>query len=74
LQQPLLIVDLGASICISPHQLDFVIYKHSKMKIKDLSSSNKVAGEGIIKWNVINSPGATVTIEMSGFCIPGVVV
>jgi hypothetical protein len=42
------------------------------MKIKDLFSSNKVAGEGIIKWNVIDSSGATVTLQMPGFHIPGV--
>jgi hypothetical protein len=42
------------------------------MKIKDLSSSNKVAGEGIIKWNVINSSGATVTLKMPVFRIHGV--
>jgi hypothetical protein len=60
LLQPLLIVDLGASVCILPLQLDFVTYKHIKMKTKGLSSSNTVTGEGIIKWNIINSSGATV--------------
>ncbi len=48
----------------------FVTYKHSKMKIKDLSSSKMVAGEGIIKWNVSDSSGATVTLKMPGFHIP----
>jgi hypothetical protein len=44
------IIDLGASVCISPHRLDFITYNESKMKIKDLSSSNQVAGKGIIQW------------------------
>jgi hypothetical protein len=42
------------------------------MKIKDLSSSSMTAGQGIIKWNVINSSGATVTLKMHGFHVPGV--
>ena len=45
----MLIFDLGASICISPLCLNFVMYKPSIMKIKDLSSSNEVEDEGIIK-------------------------
>ncbi len=43
-----IIIDSGASVCISPHRSDFITYNKSKMKIKDLSSSNQVAGEGII--------------------------
>jgi hypothetical protein len=42
------------------------------MKIKDLSFSNIVTGEGIIKWKVIDSSGATVTLKMPNFHIPGV--
>jgi hypothetical protein len=34
------IINTGALVCISPHQSDFVTYASSKMKIKDLSSSN----------------------------------
>jgi hypothetical protein len=34
------IIDTGALVYISPHQSDFVTYASSKMKIKDLSSSN----------------------------------
>ena len=41
-----LIVDLGASVCITPHREDFTFYCDSKVKIKDLSKSNTVAGEG----------------------------
>jgi transposase InsO family protein len=40
---PPLIVDTGASVCISPLKSDFESYRSSTMRIKDLSSSNKVA-------------------------------
>jgi hypothetical protein len=43
-----LIVDSGASCCISPHREDFVTYHDSKVKIKDLSGVNKVSGEGMV--------------------------
>ena len=43
-----LIIDSGASVCIMPHQSDFVTYAASNMKIKDLSSPNTVAGEGLM--------------------------
>ncbi len=46
----MLIIDSGASICITPHRPDFITYKTNNMKIKDLSSSNKVAGEGLLRW------------------------
>ena len=36
------------AVCISTHRSDFVTHRDSKMKIKDLSSSNQVAGEGIL--------------------------
>jgi len=64
------IVDTGASVCISPHRSDFVTYNNSKMKIKDLSSSNQVAGEGILRWNLQDSLGNPVEIELMGYHIP----
>jgi hypothetical protein len=67
----MLIVDSGASVFISPLCLDFVTYKPSIMKIKDLLSSNKIGGEGIIKWNAINKHGHNVTIDVPGYHIPG---
>ena len=39
-----LIVDSGASCCISPHRDDFVEYHPSSVRIKDLSGLNSVAG------------------------------
>jgi hypothetical protein len=36
------IVDTGALVWISPHKKDFTMYVSSNMKIKDLSSTNKV--------------------------------
>jgi hypothetical protein len=46
------ILDTGASVWISPHKEDFAMYVSSNMKIKDLSSTNKVAGKGIIKLDL----------------------
>ncbi len=40
------------------------------MKIKDLSSSNQVAGEGILRWLIQDTHGASVIIELMGFHIP----
>jgi hypothetical protein len=65
-----LVIDSGASVCISPHKEDFVAYGASNMKIKDLSSSNTVAGEGIISWRLRDVNGTTVVIEVKGYHIP----
>jgi hypothetical protein len=67
-----LVVDSGASVCISPHKEDFVDYGASNMKIKDLSSSNTVAGEGIISWSLQDINGSTVVVEVKGYHIPHV--
>jgi hypothetical protein len=40
------------------------------MKIKDLSSSNQVAGEGILCWLIQDTHGASVIIELMGYHIP----
>ena len=67
-----LIIDTGASCCVSPCRDDFVpgTYRPSKMKIKDLSSMNKVAGKGMIKWHVLDRQGNTHCIELEGYHIP----
>ncbi len=67
---PPLIVDTGASVCITPLKSDFDTYRPSTMRINDLSSSNKVAGEGQIKWHVLNNEGKQVTITVPGFHTP----
>jgi hypothetical protein len=67
----MLIVNSGAFVCISPLSLGFITYKPSIIKIKDLLSSNKVEGKGIIKWNVIDNHGQNVTINVPGYHIPG---
>jgi hypothetical protein len=64
-------IDSGASVCITPHQSDFVTYKTSKMKIKDLSSSNTVAGEGLMRWKVEDLAGRVVNLELPGYHVPG---
>lgn len=65
-----LIVDTGASVCITPCREDFVTYQPSKIKIRDLSSSNKVAGEGMVRWVVKDEQGELVTLEIPGYHIP----
>lgn len=65
-----LIVDTGASVCISPCRADFITYKSSKVKIKDLSSSNKVQGEGMVRWHVRDDTGKLITLELPGYHIP----
>ena len=55
------IINTGASICISPHKDDFTTYASSDMKIKDLFLTNKVAGKGMIKWHLKDENGHTVT-------------
>jgi hypothetical protein len=67
-----LIVDTGASVCISPSKSDFVpsSYRESNMKVKGLSSENRVAGEGCICWAVKDTSGKTKVIEVFGLHIP----
>ncbi len=57
-------------MCISPHKTDFKTYGPSGMTIKDLSSTNKVTGEGIIQWQLQDKNGHTVIIEVFGYHIP----
>jgi hypothetical protein len=59
-----LVVDSGASVCKSPHKEDFIEYGNSMMKIQDLSSSNKVAGEGILCWKLTDIHGSVVKVEV----------
>ena len=61
-----LVIDSGALVCISPHKEDFIDYGASAMTIKDLSSSNNVAGEGIISWNLEDIHGSIVKVEVKG--------
>lgn len=72
LQHVPLIVDTGASVCISPTKSDFVpgSYKESNMKVRDLSGENKVAGEGLIRWAVRDVSGETRVLEVHGIHIP----
>jgi hypothetical protein len=65
-----LIVDSGASCCVSPHREDFITYHESKVKVKDLSGTNKVAGEGMIRWKVLDKDGREVELEIKGYHMP----
>ena len=40
------------------------------MRIRDLSSSNNVAGEGIIRWKMQDKYGDPVSVELPGYHIP----
>ena len=61
-----LIMDTGASVCISPRQKEFIYYQNSKAKIKDLSKTNTVFGEGIVSWKVRNTTGKIVNLYLPG--------
>ena len=56
-QDALLILDSGAPVCISPRCEDFISYRTSTAKIKDLSFSNKEVGEGMLRWSVLDADG-----------------
>jgi hypothetical protein len=64
------IIDSGALVCIRPHKSDFITYRPSGMKIKDLSSTNKVTSKGLIQWDLQDKNDHTVTIEAFGYHIP----
>jgi hypothetical protein len=65
-----LIVDSGASCCISPHREDFVSYQESTAKVKDLSGVTKVAGEGMISWKVLDKFGREVDTQLHAYHMP----
>ena len=65
-----LIIDSGASCCISPYREDFVTYDASDVKIKDLSGLNTVAGEGMLLWKVSDKFGREYEIQIKGYHIP----
>eukprot|EP00804_Cyclotella_cryptica_P001528 CCRYP_003749-RA/>CCRYP_003749-RA protein AED:0.13 eAED:-0.00 QI:0/0/0/1/0/0.33/3/0/1355 len=70
LTTPPLIVDTGASCCITPCKDDFVSYAPSAAKIRDLSGINTVAGEGLLCWRVLDHQGREHAIELKGYHIP----
>ena len=63
-----LIVDTGASVCITPYASDFKdgTYRPSSMKIRDLSNITSAAGEGTIQWPVTDESGVTFMLEVPG--------
>jgi hypothetical protein len=65
-----LIVDSGASCCVTPRREDFISYSESSVRIKDLSGVNKVAGEGLIEWTVVDKHGKPCTITIKGYHVP----
>jgi hypothetical protein len=48
------------------------MYAASNMKIKDLSSSKTVAGEGLMCWKVEDLASCVVNLDLPGYHIPGV--
>ena len=67
---PKLIVDSGASKCITPLRSDFIKYYPSTAVIHGLSANCNVSGEGIINWQVIDNNGNQVSIQLPGYHIP----
>jgi hypothetical protein len=67
---PPLIVDTGASCCISPCREDFITYSNSQVKIKDLLGVNTVVDEGMVEWKVLDSFGRKVIICLKGYHVP----
>ena len=65
-----IIIDTGASVCITPCKDDFLDYRASKVKIRDLSKSNTVAGEGTIGWKIRDITGKIVNVDLPGYHIP----
>ena len=58
------IVDSGASVCVTPHRSDFVTYQSSSMKLKDLSHTNSVDGEGYVQWKLTTESGKIVNVRL----------
>jgi hypothetical protein len=65
-----LIMDTGASCCISPCKDDFIEYRPSSVRITDLSNTNRVAGEGLLRWKVLDADGKTHVIDIKGYHVP----
>ena len=68
----ILIIDTGAPVCVTPHRHEFVTYHLSSMKIKDLSHSNSVAGEGYVSWTITDSNETAVLVRLPACHIPGI--
>ena len=65
-------IDTVALVCISPRCEDFITYRPSNIKIKDLSSLSKVAGEGLIWWENSRHDGQFTTLKFPSYPIPQV--
>lgn len=67
-----LIIDTGVSVCVTPHCDDFVSYHPSRLRITDLSSSNRVAGEGLVSWTITDVNNLPITVQLPCCHIEGV--
>lgn len=65
-----LIMDTGASVCISPHMEDFISYSDRTVTIKDLSHANQVCREGMLHLGVMTKEGSVSHIEVMGYHMP----
>jgi hypothetical protein len=63
-----LIVETGASICITPHASDFKTdtYRSSSVQVKNLSGVTTATGKGTIQWPVTDEAGVTMILEVPG--------
>jgi hypothetical protein len=67
-----LIIDTGASCCITPCKADFKpgSYRSSDIKVRDLSGENQVIGQGTVLWTVKDTRGRKQVIELPALHIP----
>jgi hypothetical protein len=67
-----LIIDTGASCCITPCKSDFKpgSYRSSDIKVRDLSGENQVIGQGAVLWTVKDTRGRKQVIELPALHIP----
>ncbi|KAL7461644.1 LOW QUALITY PROTEIN: hypothetical protein ACHAXS_003697 [Conticribra weissflogii] len=57
-------------LCITPYKDDFISYGPSKVKVRDLSKTNHVVGEGLVSWSFLTPGGKTVQLQVLAYHIP----
>ena len=65
-----LIMDTGALVCITPRREDFIVYQDSKAKINNLSKTNTVTGEGVVRRSVRDKTCKIVNLDLPGYHTP----
>ena len=64
------IIDTGASLCVTPHKSDFVSHESLSGRVmKGLTKGAHVAGVGVLRWQ-IEVGGAIVNLNLRGLHVP----